>query len=364
MSKIERFVPPWIRAATPYNDEHLDLARDHAGIDRMMANECPLAPSPAVVQAVAEALVQANLYPDSGRALRAALASRHGLTAANVLLGSGSSEVIDMVLRTFVTAGDEVVISVPTFSLYEARARLAGAEVRLIDLDARLHFDLDALHAALGERTKLLILCTPNNPTGSTLLPRELAALLARGYPTLVDEAYGEFEPGAWSAAALLDGAVNLLVARTFSKAYGIAGLRLGYLLGGDEILGYVRRLRLPWNVGTLALAAGLAALDDVEALAERVAAASEGKAFLARELQGVRGFKPLPPAGNFIVVDASATGLDALAIVAAMLDEGILLRALSPHHMGGSFIRVTVGTPEQNARSLAAFKKVFGEAV
>jgi len=355
---VELFAPSWVRAAKPYNEGHFAIA-DSGDVIRLMSNESPYSPSPRVIRAIVDAATNANRYPPNGLRLRTKLAARDGLEASNALLGIGSTELIDLVIRTFVGPGEEVLLSVPTFSMYEARTRVVGGVPVLVPMTEDHEHDIGGLIRAVTERTKVLFLCTPNNPTGNGIAESDLRRILNLGLPTVVDEAYIELGD-ARSFARLLREYPNMVVLRTFSKAFGLAGLRLGYLLGHTTVVELFSRVKIPWNVPSVTLAAAEAALDDAAEFEARVGALREARAELSMRLSGLPGLSALPSDGNFVLVDISATGLSASDLVAAMLAEGVLIRSLEVHHATRRFVRVTVGTPEQNARCVRSFERVL----
>jgi histidinol-phosphate aminotransferase len=357
---LETFAPTWVRAARPYNEDHFAIADERADLARMMSNESPYAPSPRVVRAIVEAATRGNLYPGGARALRNRLGERDGFDEASVMLGAGSAELIDVVIRAFVAPGEEVLLSVPTFSMYEARTRVVGGIPVLVPMSDDQQHDVASLIRAVNERTKLLFLCTPNNPTGNRLPEPELRRLLRLGLPTVIDEAYWEFGGGR-SEACLVGEFPNAIVLRTFSKAFGLAGMRLGYALAHPVVIRLLSRVKVPWNVASVTIAAAMAALDDAAEIEARVDALRTGRQELAAGLGSLPGVVVVPGEGNFVLVDVSGTRLGSDALVAALLAEGVLIRQLASHHAGRSYVRVTVGTPQENRRCLAAFERAIG---
>jgi histidinol-phosphate aminotransferase len=353
---IEQFVPTWVRAAKPYDDDHLALATD--GVTRMMANESPFTPSARVRDAIARAAERANEYPVAPRVLAEKLAAREAVPADGIVLGAGASELIDLAVRTFVAPGEEVLITVPTFSMYEARARVVGGVPILVGLSEG-GLDLPAILRAITERTKVIFLCTPNNPTGRELEEAALRRVLRLGIPTVIDEAYLDFTDGP-STARMIAEFPNAIVLRTFSKAYGLAGLRLGWAITHPAVARLLQRARVPWTVSAITLAAADAALDDHVEQASRVASLKDGRAWLEREIASIEGVSVVRGEANFVLCDTSATGLPSDAIVEAMLREGVLIRSLVAHHMDRHFVRVSVGTPEQNAACVGAMRRAL----
>jgi histidinol-phosphate aminotransferase len=357
---VELFAPSWVRAAEPYNEDHFEIAEKRAGVARLMSNESPFPPSERVLQAVMAAALHGNRYPSRARELRRRLAARVGLDEAQVQVGAGSAELIDLVIRSFVAPGEEVVISVPTFSMYEARTRTVGGIPVLVPMTEEGAFDVPGIISAVTERTKLLFLCTPNNPTGNRMSQSDVRRVLALGLPTLIDEAYYELSNDGESLAHLVAEHPNAIVLRTFSKAFGLAGLRVGYVLGHAAAVRVLSRVKVPWNVSSLAIAAAIASLDDMEEQEQRWQALRDGRTYLERELGAVPGLEVLPSEANFVLIDVSGTGLGADGIVERMLERGYFLRSLRSHRAGRSLVRITVGDEQQNRGCAQMLREVL----
>ncbi|HMR79694.1 MAG TPA: histidinol-phosphate transaminase, partial [Polyangiaceae bacterium] len=219
--------------------------------------------------------------------------------------------------------------------------------------------DILGLLREVTERTKVLFLCSPNNPTGNRIPEADMRRLLGLGLPTVIDEAYIELGQGD-NLSHLIAEFPNALILRTFSKAYGLAGLRLGYALAHPVCIRLLERVKVPWNLPEITLAAAMAALDDVEEHAQRVLALRTAREQLIADIATLHGVSALSSDGNFVLIDASATGLSADEIVRRMQTEGVLIRSLGGHHAEKSFVRVTVGDATANARFLAAFRRVL----
>ncbi|MSP26215.1 MAG: histidinol-phosphate transaminase [Myxococcales bacterium] len=356
---IEFFAPTWVRAAKPYGEDHFALAERKKGIARLMSNESPFQPSERVMTAIVEAALAGNRYPSRTEELKTKLGEGDGFDAAHVLLGAGSAELIDLVVRTFVAPGEEVLLNVPTFSMYEARTRVVGGIPVLVRMTEAGDFDVPAMISAISERTKLIFLCTPNNPTGNRIDEVRLRRVLALGLPTVIDEAYFEFSNDGESVSHVIAEFPNAIVLRTFSKAYGLAGVRVGYALAHPQVIGLLARVKVPWNLPSVSIAAAIAVLDDVAEQAGRVDALRAGRRYLERELGRVAGLEVIPSEGNFVLFDAAGTGLSADAIVERMLERKIFIRSLSSHRAGRGLVRITVGDEPQNRRCVAALREV-----
>ncbi|HEY5958974.1 MAG TPA: aminotransferase class I/II-fold pyridoxal phosphate-dependent enzyme, partial [Polyangiaceae bacterium] len=306
---IELFAPSWVRAAQPYREDHFAVAEKRTDVARMMSNESPFSPSPRVLAAIVEAASRGNLYPGGANALKSRLAMRDGFESENVILGAGSSELIDVIIRSFVAPGEEVLLSVPTFSMYEARTRVVGGIPVLVPMSEEHEHDISGIIRGVTERTKVLFLCTPNNPTGNRIDEESLRRLLRLGLPTVIDEAYVELGTGE-SYAGLVHEYPNAMALRTFSKAFGLAGMRLGYLFAHQQLVGLLERVKLPWSISDITLAAASAALDDVMEFESRVAEIRAARAALAEGLSKIDGVRAVPSDGNFVLVDVSPFGV------------------------------------------------------
>ncbi len=353
---MELFAPSWVRAARPYNEDHFALAEDRQAALRLMSNESPFAPSQRVLDAIMDAALQGNRYPSRGQELRERLAERAEVAPNQVILGAGSTELIDVIIRTFCSPGEEVLLSVPTFSMYEARTRAVGGIPVLVPCTQDATRDIGGLVQHVTERTKVIFVCTPNNPTGHRIPESELRRLLRLGLPTVIDEAYFEFGDGS-SCAHLAKEFPNAIVLRTFSKAHGLAGLRLGYALGHHASIELMNRVRVPWNVPAMTLAAAIAALDDDVEFNARLDALKDERARLVSEISSIPGLRCMTCDGNFVLVDVSQAGMAADETVQKLLACGVLVRSLGAHHGSRSLVRVTIGRADENSRCVAAFR-------
>ncbi len=361
-------VPPHVASLTPYvagkPTEELEREYGVAGVVKLASNENALGPSPRALAAAREAAAEVHRYPDaSAFQLRAALAAKLGVDPREVLVGNGSNALVELLVRTFVLEEEEVLTSAQTFPAFKLAAQAHGRTLVEAPLKARFHHDLDAIKKLLSRRTKLVFLANPDSPTGTSLAEQELLPFLdAVPKDTLVvlDEAYVDFvdAPGFPDALALRRKYANLVVLRTFSKVYGLAGLRLGYGIARPEVVEYVDRVRPPFDVSLVAQAAGVAALGDADHVERSRALVREERPFLASGLKAL-GAMVVPSQGNFVFADFP--GRPAKDLFEAMLREGIVVRPMGAYGFPTAQ-RITVGLHAENERCLAALAKVLGK--
>jgi histidinol-phosphate aminotransferase len=327
---------------------------------KLSSNENALGPSPRALEAIQQALGNLHRYPDSSAvALREALARRHNLTPEMVLCSNGSDELVSLLCLAFLREGDDAVMAQGTFISYLMRTMAMGGQAVRVPLRDYTH-DAAALAEAVTPHTRLLFVCNPNNPTGTTIGSAELAALLER-VPSevlvVVDEAYIEYATRPDFPDVLPElrsGRKNIIVLRTFAKLHGLAGLRIGYGFGHPEVIDYLHRARNVFNVNALAQVAALAALDDEEHVARTRAHAGESRAFFARELAAL-GLEPIPSETNFVAVPVG----DDVTVTAQLMERGFTVSPLTGWGVPGC-IRVSYGTFEQNERFIAVLKDVL----
>jgi histidinol-phosphate aminotransferase len=359
-------VPPHIASLTPYIPgkpiEEVEREYGVTDVAKLASNENALGPSPLAVAAAREAAGKVHLYPDGAAYyLRNALAAKLGVRAEEVMVGHGSNELIELLVRSFVLDGEEVLTSAQSFVAYRLAAQAHGRTLVEAPMKARFHYDLDALRKLLSRRTKVIFLANPDNPTGTWFGEAELLPFLdAVPKDTLVvlDEAYVEFvdAPGFQDALALRKKYPNLVVLRTFSKIYGLAGLRLGYGLARPEVVEYVDRVRPPFNTSLVAQAAGVAALGDDAHVARSRALVLEERPFLERGLRAL-GATVVPSQANFVLADFP--GRPGKDVFEALLREGVIVRPLGGYGFA-SALRITVGTRKDDERCLASLEKVL----
>jgi histidinol-phosphate aminotransferase len=361
MSDLKRYLVPWIDQVKPYDTEDLLIAWSRPELKRMMINENPLPPSEKIVNAIREVAKLGNRYPDNGPRIRAKIAKRYDLGPENVYISHGSSEIIDMIMRLFVTPGDEVLLPNPTFSLYGIRARAVGGSVVAVDMTPDLQYDVPAMLRAVTPRTKVIVVCTPNNPTGDFIPDSDLMKIVELGIPTLIDEAYLEYHQEHESKAPLIRKYNHIIVAHTFSKAFGMAGIRFGYALADEQLIQYFRKMQIPWNTSLLSIAAAEAALDEEEELRRKAAYNNAGVEYLCKELSKIPGVKPYYSHGNYVLIDATDTGATGKEIVDYVFEkDGVMLKYFVPLRGRSGFFRISLGTHEENSICVKSIKRFF----
>ncbi|AGA86524.1 histidinol-phosphate transaminase [Stutzerimonas stutzeri] len=357
VQKLSPYVP-----GKPVDELARELNLDPAGIVKLASNENPLGPSPKVLDAIRAELSELTRYPDgNGFALKQRLAERYSVGINQVTLGNGSNDILELIARAYLAPGLNAVFSEHAFAVYPIATQAVGAEGRAVPAKNWGH-DLDAMAAAIDENTRVVFVANPNNPTGTWFDAAALGGFLARvpeHVLVVLDEAYIEYAEGQElpDGLAFLADYPNLLVSRTFSKAYGLAALRVGYAISSPVIADVLNRVRQPFNVNSLALAAACAALDDVDYLL------ASRKANDAGMLQLETGFRQLglewiPSRGNFIAVDFAR---DATPINQALLREGVIVRPVAGYGMP-TFLRVSIGTEQENARFLDVLRQVLAQ--
>ena len=344
--------------------EELEREYGISGSIKLASNENPLGPSPKAVEAIVAATSKLNRYPDgSGFYLRKRLAEKHRLPFDSILLGNGSNEIIELVIRAFMSPGDEVMMPEPSFLLYKLVVQWMGGRAAPIPLKEDWGIDLDKMAEAVTAKTKVIFLTNPNNPTGKVISKTDFEAFLSRvpqSAAVVLDEAYIEFNtnPDTPLGFDYISGqSPAVIVLRTFSKAYGLAGLRIGFGAMDPEIAGFLNRVRQPFNTGSLAQAAALAALDDDEFLSRSRQTTWSGLQFLYKEIEKM-GLRHIPSEANFFLIEVPC---EAKELYEAMLRRGVIIRSMASYGMR-RFIRVNVGLPEENIRFIGALKEVLAE--
>src|SRR5574337_131083 len=363
---LKDLASPYLQGLTPYvPGKPIGEVERELGIARaikLASNENPLGPSPLALRALRDRLSESHRYPDGGGYyLKQALAKRLELTPDHLVLGNGCNELLELVARCFLLPGDEVVIADPAFVIYGMLAHLQGCATVRVPLMAWTH-DLEAMAKAVTVRTKIVFIGNPNNPTGTAVRPAELTAFihaLPEDVIVVIDEAYIEYVPAEMDPDSLrfVREGRPVIVLRTFSKIYGLAGLRGGYGMALPPIVELLDRIRAPFNVNALAQCAALAALDDDTHLADSRSINELGRTYLVEQLHGL-GLDGPPSVANFLLVDLKQDGR---AVADALLRMGVIVRP-----MGGAalktHIRVTIGTPRENEQFIKALTTVLGK--
>ncbi len=357
-------IPDYISTLVPYPPgKPIDEFEREYGVKnpiKMASNENPLGPSPMAMESIRNNISNLHRYPDgSAYYLKARLAEIYNVDQSQIVLGNGSNEIIDFLVRVFVDRTSEVISSDPSFLMYRKIVQAAGGRNIMIPLKEATH-DLEAISEAVTPRTRIIFLDNPNNPMGSVIRSARFQDFL-RSLPNnvlvVLDEAYMEFvrEPDTPRGIDYMGRDRRIIFLRTFSKAYGLAGLRAGYGIMDTEIAQNLEKVRQPFNVNATAQAAALAALNDSEHLDRTLAITWQGMDEL---LQGLRamGCEPLPSHTNYIMVNV---GTDAETVYKQMLREGIIIRSMASYGFK-KYVRITVGLPEDNRRCLKAMEKVL----
>jgi len=364
MTDPRPLVAPHIERMSPYVPgkpvEELERELGIRDAIKLASNESALGPSPLALVAASEAARDGHRYPDGYR-LRADLARHHDVTVGEIILGNGSNELIDLIYRTFAETGAHAVYPDPSFVCYRSGAQSTHMAATEVTLRGKLDYDVDALIAAVRPETKLLFVANPNNPTGSYLAQQGLQKLLREVSPHVVvvlDEAYVEFAdaPDFASALALRELREHLIVLRTFSKAYGLAGFRVGYGVASPKIISYLDRVRAPFNVSSLALAAARAALTDQAHLERGLMLNRQERARVTATLRDL-GMHVADSQTNFVLVDFKMDGRTAYD---RLLRKGVIVRPMPPPIQ--TWLRITLGQPQENDRMLAAVTDLLGE--
>ena len=346
--------------------EELERELGISNIIKLASNENPLGISPQALAAMQKGLTELAIYPDgSGFNLKQAIAHKFGVTTAQITLGNGSNDILELITRAYLDPSRSVVISEHAFAVYYISAQAVGAQLQIAKAnpsDSAMPYghNLPAMLNAIQDNTAVLFLANPNNPTGTWFKGAELYAFLKQvpeRVLIVLDEAYTEYvtDPDFPKALPWLKEFPNLVITRTFSKIYGMAALRVGYALSSPDIADMLNRVRQPFNVNSLALLAAEAALSDDEHLQR----SKETNTVGLKQWQTAcaeQGWVYIPTQGNFITLDCQRSGVE---VFNALLREGVIVRPIANYGMP-NYIRITIGTPEQNERCIAALAKVL----
>ncbi len=341
----------------PIEETARELGIDPRDIVKLASNENPLGPSPQAIAAVRDAISNAQLYPDGGAFyLREALAARLGLQRANIIMGSGSNEVIEFLGHGFLRAGDEVITSQYAFIVYKLIATLFGARtIETPSPDYQYH--LDTIVEAITSKTRLIFIANPNNPTGTLVSQEAIDRFMARvpeQIVTIFDEAYFEFLDDPPDTLRYVREGRNVVVLRTFSKIHGLASLRVGYGMAPPGLIAVLQKTRQPFNVNGIGQIAALAALQDKEHQARSKSVVDEGRAYLEDQFRELR-LRFVPSHANFVMVEVG----DGPAVFQQLLTRKVIVRPVMGYQLP-AWVRISVGTMEQNKQCVAALKEVL----
>lgn len=355
-------VPDYILSIKPYTPGKPieELEREY-GIDdsiKLASNENPIGPSPMAVAAIKESTKKLNRYPDGrGHDLIRKISNHIGFSPQHIVLGNGSDEIIGMLAFAMLQPGDEVILPIPSFLMYEIMVRGAGATPVFVSLTS-LSIDLERIKKNITSKTRMIFLCNPNNPTGTVISKKDFENFIQKMPPeviVVVDEAYIEFvrDQNCAKSFEYVDNLTPLVTLRTFSKAYGLAGLRIGYGVMPVQIADILNRIRLPFNTNSLAQAGACAALEDNNFLKKMISLVHEGLDFLYDALNSL-GMKYFPTQTNFFLIDVRR---DADKVYEDMLRQGVIVRSMTSYGYP-NYIRINVGLHEENVRFLKALEK------
>jgi histidinol-phosphate aminotransferase len=351
---------PNITALQPYQPgkpiEELERELGISNIIKLASNENPLGPSQAVLAAITQATQDITRYPDgNGFTLKAALAEKYQLDINQITLGNGSNDVLELLARTFVSSSDEVIFSQYAFAVYPLVTQAIGATSVIAPARDYGH-DLEAMKALITDKTKLIFIANPNNPTGTALAPEKIQDFLQQVPSTVIvvlDEAYVEYTSQTVNTVEWLKTYPNLVITRTFSKAYGLAALRVGYSLSHANVADVVNRIRQPFNVNSFALAAATAALTDDDYIAQTKQLNDAG---MQQFELGLQGLDFIPSKGNFICVDVKT---DSERVFQALLLKGVITRPIANYGLP-QYLRISIGREQDNQRCLDALTMIL----
>ena len=351
---------PSYQPGRPIEEVARELGLPAADIIKVASNENPLGPSPAALAAMQRVIANLNLYPDGNAFyLKQKLAGKLDVPTGNLIFGNGSNEIIEFVGHAYMAPGVEVIVSQYCFAVYPLVAKLFGA--KLVSVPAKgLGHDLTAMLKAITPQTRVVFVANPNNPTGTTVSKSELLSFIEQVPENVVlalDEAYIEFLDDAADTLALVRSGAkpNLLLMRTFSKIFGLAGLRIGYGIAHPDLIAAFEKVRQPFNINSIAQAGALAALDDAAHVQKTRENNARGLKFFAEELQKLK-LEFVPSAANFLLTKVG----DGQKVFDTMQRQGVIVRPMGGYQLG-EWIRITVGTEAENARCLKALRTATG---
>ena len=367
MEMIKKLFKDFIQSVHPYEPgkpiKELEREMGLRHIIKMASNENPLGPSRKAVRAMRRAIQEVHYYPEGGCFyLVKRLSEELGVPENQFLVGNGSNEIIELLCRGFLSEGDQVISSETSFLVYPILTKICGAEFVQVPMKD-MRYDLEAIVQAITDKTKLIFIANPNNPTGTYVTSQEVESFLSKVPKDVIvcfDEAYIDFVEARDFPHMLFHVKAdkpNVVILRTFSKAYGLAGLRVGYGIASTEIVSYLHRIRQPFNVNAIAQVAATAALEDRFFLWRTKRLVSTGRLFIEKRLVAM-GLKTIPSQANFLLIDVAR---DADQVFQAFLKEGVIVRSMKAFGLP-TYIRVTIGRRSQNAHFCRLLKKILKE--
>ena len=364
MKPMADYFVPWLKGQKMYVSSHIELAWKQPELHRMMSNENPNPPSKKVLEAIDKYARMANRYPDQGLVVRGQIAEINGVAGPeNVMLGNGSSEIYDLIWRSLVSPGDEVIQHTPCFGIYKLRCAAVGGKlvsVPMIYRDKQLEFDAEAILKAITPKTKVVVIANPNNPTGNFMASPDYVRIAETGVPLVIDEAYVEYAGLERSQVGLTRKFKNVIITRTLSKAYGLAGLRFGYLIADRDVVATISAMLIPWNVGTISMWAASAALEDAAGLKERVRFNNEQIMLIEESLSEIPGLTVFHSYGNYILFDGKATGKKGKDMVEYAQSRGMIFRPQGDMYDSDGWFRITIGSEEENQMAVDLIRDFY----
>jgi histidinol-phosphate aminotransferase len=359
---IEKFLNPVVKEIPPYRPGKSkdEIAKKYgfeaSDVIKLASNENPLGPSKKAVEAIKKHAKEVSAYPEHDpQELKKEIANYVHLSENNVVIGNGSDEILDLIIRMFVSKKDKVLIPIPTFSIYTSLVKLSSGIPVFFSFGKDFCYDARKILEKIDRKTKIAIICSPNNPTGSTISQEDLRKVLRNKVIVVVDEAYAEFSEG--SSSVLVNEFENFIVTRTFSKAFGLAGLRIGYALASEGIAEQMSKIKIPFSINHLAQKAAIASLKDKKHLKRTVDVVKRGREFLFKEISKIPGVKVYPSQANFLLINVNSK-----EIVQRLLKRGVIVRDCSSFYgLDESYIRVSIGTAQENLKFLNTFKEILG---
>ncbi len=360
-----RAIAPYV-GGKPISEVAREFGLDEAKIVKLASNENPLGMPDSAKKAMAKAAEDLGRYPDSnGFELKNALAKKFNVPVEWITLGNGSNDILELTARAVAQEGDEVVFSKHAFAVYPLATQAVGGQAIEVPATPEYGHDLAAMQKAITAKTRLVFVANPNNPTGTFLTAAEIAAFLAKvpsHVVVVIDEAYNEFltPEQQYDAIAWVRQYPNVIVSRSFSKAYGLAGLRIGYGIAQNNITDLLNRIRQPFNVNSLAQAAAIAALADVEFLKKCYELNRAGYAQLTQAFNQM-GLKYLPSSGNFVLVKVGDTPNAGATVNLELLKAGVIVRPVGNYGLP-EWLRISIGLPQENEAFIVALKKILNQ--